>query len=231
MSNITTQNDTIYGLYPLFAVKFNDYQLIDDLPDFVHRTFEQWYLFDYENPNDASFIGERDGYNRRNGMLGLIKPTSYYWHSYNTSLNEPYIIDSRIPPYFMECNRSIDEEMFVRYELLNNDNLDSILYTTATEHLPSGAIHFKTANWNELNAVLRVKDIREFMFYRPDGISKVEMNVDFVNASFSPTFIIPEGFLNIMDMITQVYIRQRTGLTVVSGYTYMPFMGSSSFFI
>lgn len=37
-------------------------------------------------------------------------------------------------------------------------------------HLPDGAVTFKTANYHELNATLRVKDVREFLFYRSNGI-------------------------------------------------------------
>lgn len=47
IDNIPNQNDTIYGIYPLVASKFNDYTFIDQLSDYIYREKAQSYLFDY----------------------------------------------------------------------------------------------------------------------------------------------------------------------------------------
>ena len=44
-------------------------------------------------------------------------------------------------------------------------------------------------------------------------------------ARFNYYYIIPEGFLTIMDMVTKAYIKNTVNKTITSGYTYMPFTG------
>lgn len=40
------------------------------------------------------------------------------------------------------------EELFERYEYLNADTLYSLKRTTSPQHLPDGAVTFKTANFH-----------------------------------------------------------------------------------
>lgn len=48
---------------------------------------------------------------------------------------------------------------------------------------------------------------------------------------FNAYYIIPEGFLSVMDMITHAFIKTTTKKTVTSGYTYLPFESEGSVFI
>ena len=44
-------------------------------------------------------------------------------------------------------------------------------------------------------------------------------------------FIIPEGFLSVMDMVSKAFIKHTVNKKITSGYTYMPFSGEGSIFI
>ncbi len=101
IANIPNSNDTIYGVYPLLAVKFNDYSLVDQLYDYVYREKAQYYIFDVENPKDKAFVGFHDGvnFNKYSGLLGAIPHTSPYYTYFNTSLTDLYPT-WRIPPQF-----------------------------------------------------------------------------------------------------------------------------------
>jgi hypothetical protein len=58
------------------------------------------------------------------------------------------------------------------------------------------------------------------------------MKIDDDNTTrYTAYFIIPEGFLSVMDMVTRAYIRATKGKTVTSGYTYLPFTSAGSVFI
>lgn len=74
---------------------------------------------------------------------------------------EPYTSsDYGYPPIFVPTKTTIDEELFDRYEFLNNDTLYSIRSTKASQHLPDGAVLFHKANKTKLEATIRVKDVR-----------------------------------------------------------------------
>jgi hypothetical protein len=161
IANISTSNDTIYAEFPLLAMKFNDNTLFELAADFVYRTLPQSYLFDVANPADRHFVGMHDGRHLENysGMLGIIPNTFYGYVPYNNSLDfDPF--PYRVPPQFLPSNTSIDDELFKRYEYLNDDTFDSLRHSSSAEMLPDGAIHFKVANHSRLEAVLRVKDVR-----------------------------------------------------------------------
>lgn len=106
------------------------------------------------------------------------------------------------------------------------------MHTRTAQHLPDGAVYFRRANKSRLEAVIRAKDVREFLFYRPNGMAEIRMKID-ANSStkFNSYFIIPEGFLTVMDMISKAYIKETTGKTITSGYTYLPFTSEGSVFI
>jgi hypothetical protein len=172
IANIPNSNDTVYGAYPLLSMKFNDYSFVDQLYDYVYREPAQYYLFDIDNPVDKAFVGMHDGVNinRYTGLLGAI-PSTYRWQVYynNSITNRSWM--SRYPPQFEVSNRSITDELFLRYEYLNNETFDALRHTQTAQKLPDGAIHFHAANSTRLEATLRVKDVREFLFYRPNGIT------------------------------------------------------------
>ena len=101
IANIPTSNDTIYGIYPLLAMKFNDYSLIDQVRDYVYREEAQYYIFDVANPADRAFVGMHDGVNiaKYSGLLGTIPRTCNYYVTYENSITGPYY-SWRIPPQF-----------------------------------------------------------------------------------------------------------------------------------
>jgi hypothetical protein len=49
------------------------------------------------------------------------------------------------------------------------------------------------------------------------------MKVDLNSTKYGAYYTISEGFLSIMDMVSNAFIKKVTGKTVVSGYAYMPF--------
>ena len=62
------------------------------------------------------------------------------------------------------------------------------------------------------------------MFYRPNGISLIQMRIDVNETSrYNSYFIIPEGFLSVMDMVSKAFIKHTVNKKITSGYTYMPF--------
>lgn len=109
IANIPNSNDTIYGIYPLLAAKFNDYSLIDQAEDYVLREKVQYYLFDVANPAHRDFVGTHDGkdFNKNLGLLGAIPNTYSTYEPYFTSLND--WLEWRIPPQFEFSNRTIEQ--------------------------------------------------------------------------------------------------------------------------
>lgn len=63
-------------------------------------------------------------------------------------------------------------------------------HTRTAQKLPDGAIHFQVANKTRLEAVLRVKDVRELLFYRPSGITEIRMKVDLNSTKYGAYFTI-----------------------------------------
>ena len=63
-----------------------------------------------------------DGVNfaKYSGFLGSIPNTYPYYTEFNNSLTD-YYTTWRIPPQFETSNKSLDEELFSRYEYLNSD--------------------------------------------------------------------------------------------------------------
>lgn len=51
------------------------------------------------------------------------------------------------------------------------------------------------------------------------------------DAAYNSYYIIPEGFLSVMDMISKAFIKLTTNKIVSSGYTYLPFQSEGSVFI
>jgi hypothetical protein len=176
-----------------------------------------------ENPFDRAFVGMHDGNNvsRYSGLLGHIPPTFGGLAYYNNSLVDQ--TSWRVPPQFEISNRSIADELFLRYEYLNSETYDALKKSRTAQKLPDGSIHFQVANSSRLEATLRVKDVREFLFYRPNGVTEIRMKVDLNSTKYGAYYTIPEGLLSIMDMVSNAYIRSTTNRTVVSGYAYMPF--------
>lgn len=37
IANIPNNNDTVYGSFPLISMKFNDFSLVDQLPEYIYR--------------------------------------------------------------------------------------------------------------------------------------------------------------------------------------------------
>jgi hypothetical protein len=64
---------------------------------------------------------------------------------------------------------------------------------------------------DRMKAILRIKDVREFLFYHPNGITEIGMKIDLNSTHFNHYFTISEGFLSMMDMVTQAYIKAVTG--------------------
>lgn len=71
-----------------------------------------------------------DGYNvsRYSGLLGKI-PSNYFSYTYyNHSIVDRYN-KWRIPPLFDPTNRSITDELFLRYQYLNNETFDALRHS------------------------------------------------------------------------------------------------------
>lgn len=161
IANIPNSNDTVYGAYPLLSMKFNDFSLIDQLHEYVYREPAQYYIFAVDDPAHKAFVGMHDGVNIRqySGLLGSIPNTYSYSVYYNNSLVDRSWM-SKYPPQFEVSNRTIQDELFLRYEYLNSDTFESLKHSYTAQKLPDGAIHFHTANATRLEATLRVKDVR-----------------------------------------------------------------------
>lgn len=143
IANIPNSNDTVYGEFPLIAMKFNDYSLVDQLYEYVYREPAQYYIFDVARAQDRVFVGMHDGYNitRYTGLLGQIPHTYWGYVYYNQSIVDPYV-NWRVPPMFEATNRSIADELFKRYEFLNNEPFEALRHTQTAQKLPDGAIYF-----------------------------------------------------------------------------------------
>ncbi len=131
IDNIPNQNDTIYGTYPLVATRFNDYSFIDSLDDYIYREKAQSYIFDYENQEDAEFIGTHDGKLPPSGigLLGLIPKTYPTKVFFNSSIKNN--LEHKYTPDFQRSNNSISKELYERYEFLNKDTFYSLRHTSS----------------------------------------------------------------------------------------------------
>lgn len=126
----------------------------------------------------------------------------------------------------------LDEEMYKRVEIVNNEDLDTLRYSNTLTHIPDGGVTFHKLDNSSLSANVKVNDLREFMFHNSNGITKIRMKIDpNYTAHYNSFYTISEGFLSILDMITHSYIKTITMQPVVSGYIYMPMNGEGSVFV
>jgi hypothetical protein len=90
---------------------------------------------------DRAFVGMHDGYNVTNysGLLGKI-PSNYYGYAYYNHSIVDRTTSWRIPPLFEATNRSITDELFLRYEYLNNETFEALKHSQTAQKLPEGTI-------------------------------------------------------------------------------------------
>ena len=89
---------------------------------------------------------------------------------FNDSTTQPYE-HLRYSPSFDPAKGSINQDLYQRYQFLNNDTFYSLTETDAPIKLPEGAIEFRRVNRTQLDAVLGVKDVRSLMLYRATGVT------------------------------------------------------------
>jgi len=80
-------------------------------------------------------------------MLGKVQTTFPYQVVLNNSLTEQDSISFGMPPIFLKPKDNVTSELFRRYEYLNDDTLYSLRKTSSPQHLPDGAVTFKSANY------------------------------------------------------------------------------------